>query len=227
MRAFGTEDRQSSFADPGPLTALVSSPPAGALWFFVRLYLGWQWLSAGWHKLHGESSIGWTRDGEVNGRVVHAGDRILGFWQRAAEPPRPGTMPQVGYDWYRDFLQYMIDHRWNGWFTYVIACSEFLVGLALILGAFTAVAAVCGATMNFNYMLAGSAGTNPVLFLGAVLLIAAWKNAGYVGLDRWLLPLLGTPWQRGRLFHRPPDEATRRAPAAMPPHAAPQRRRSA
>ena len=29
-----------------------------------------------------------------------------------------------------------------------------------------------------------------------VLLVLAWKNAGYIGLDRFLLPLLGTPWQR-------------------------------
>jgi thiosulfate dehydrogenase [quinone] large subunit len=34
------------------------------------------------------------------------------------------------------------------------------------------------------------------LALLGVLLILAWKNAGYVGLDRYLLPLLGTPWQQ-------------------------------
>jgi hypothetical protein len=38
--------------------------------------------------------------------------------------------------------------------------------------------------------------TNPVLAILGVLLILAWKNAGYIGLDRYLLPLLGTPWQR-------------------------------
>jgi thiosulfate dehydrogenase [quinone] large subunit len=30
----------------------------------------------------------------------------------------------------------------------------------------------------------------------AVLLILAWKVAGWYGLDRWLLSLLGTPWSR-------------------------------
>jgi thiosulfate dehydrogenase [quinone] large subunit len=57
--------------------------------------------------------------------------------------------------------------------------------------------------LNLNYMLAGSASLNPVLFSGALLLIVARRSAGYVGLDRWLLPLLGTPWQPGWLFHRP------------------------
>ena len=50
--------------------------------------------------------------------------------------------------------------------------------------------------MNFNFMLAGSAGVNPVFFLLQVLLIVAWKVAGWYGLDRWLLPRLGTPWYR-------------------------------
>ena len=56
------------------------------------------------------------------------------------------------------------------------------------------IAAFFGAFMNFNFMLAGSASTNPVLFLGGIILILAWKNAGYWGLDRWLLQRLGTPW---------------------------------
>jgi thiosulfate dehydrogenase [quinone] large subunit len=32
------------------------------------------------------------------------------------------------------------------------------------------------------------------LLLG-FLLVLAWKTAGYIGLDRWLLPRLGTPGQ--------------------------------
>ena len=48
--------------------------------------------------------------------------------------------------------------------------------------------------MNFNFMLAGSASTNPVLFLLAVLLIFAWKIAGFIGADYFLLNLIGTPW---------------------------------
>ena len=134
MRVLTIDQPRESFITPAPVAALFRSPSAGVLWFVVRLFVGWQWLSAGWHKLYGASSIGWVRDGEVNGRVVHAGDRVLGFWQRALEPPRPGGMPQVGYAWYRDILHYMVEHRWHGWFTYLIAVGEFLVGLALILG---------------------------------------------------------------------------------------------
>jgi thiosulfate dehydrogenase (quinone) large subunit len=194
--------KKQRFEDPGAVRFLFGSPLMGFAWFFVRLYLGWQWLAAGWHKVYGDSSIGWVQDGTVNGKVVNAGDSILGFWTRAAAQPEPPARAAITYDWYRDFLQYMIDHRWNGWMTYVIAYGEFLVGLALILGAFTGFAALFGATLNFNFMLAGTAGTNPLLFAIAILMILAWKTAGYVGVDRWLLPALGTPWQPGRIFHR-------------------------
>jgi thiosulfate dehydrogenase [quinone] large subunit len=41
----------------------------------------------------------------------------------------------------------------------------------------------------------------------AIGLILAWKVAGYYGLDRWLLPMLGTPWQRGKAFGGSKPEA--------------------
>jgi thiosulfate dehydrogenase [quinone] large subunit len=49
-------------------------------------------------------------------------------------------------------------------------------------------------------MMAGTASSNPVLFTLAILLMLAWKTAGWLGLDRWVLPLLGTPWWRGRIL---------------------------
>ena len=49
--------------------------------------------------------------------------------------------------------------------------------------------------MNWNFMLAGSTSSNPVLFVGAILLVLAWKIAGYYGADYYLLRWLGTPWK--------------------------------
>jgi thiosulfate dehydrogenase [quinone] large subunit len=49
--------------------------------------------------------------------------------------------------------------------------------------------------MNWNFVMAGAASTNGMLFAIAVLLVLAWKVGGWYGLDRWLLPLLGTPWK--------------------------------
>lgn len=90
----------------------------------------------------------------------------------------------------------MLDNGWYSWFAQLVAWGEVLVGLGLIVGALVGLTAFFGTFMNFSYMLAGSASTNPVLFGLAVLLVLAWKVGGHWGLDRWLLPLLGTPWAR-------------------------------
>jgi len=71
------------------------------------------------------------------------------------------------------------------------------VGLGLLFGCLTGIAAFFGALMNMSFLLAGSASSNPVLFTLAIGLMLGWRVAGYYGIDRYLLPALGTPWQRG------------------------------
>jgi thiosulfate dehydrogenase [quinone] large subunit len=85
-----------------------------------------------------------------------------------------------------------------------------MIGAALILGAFVGIAAFFGAFMNWNFVMAGAASTNGMLFAIAVLLILAWKVAGWYGLDRFLLPLLGTPWKA------PVEQAPPTRPQAKP-----------
>jgi thiosulfate dehydrogenase [quinone] large subunit len=103
------------------------------------------------------------------------------------------------YDWYRGFLQFMIDTNSAPWFSYVIVFGELAVGAGLILGAFVGLAATGGLLLNGAFLLAGTTNTNPVLAVLGILLILAWKNAGYLGLDRYLLPALGTPWSQPNL----------------------------
>jgi thiosulfate dehydrogenase [quinone] large subunit len=90
-----------------------------------------------------------------------------------------------------------------------------LIGIGLILGAFTGIAAFFSGFMNWNFMMAGSASTNPMLFVAAVTLILAWKVAGYFGADYFLLKWLGTPWSA----HEPQGEEARKKvpqPGAAP-----------
>jgi thiosulfate dehydrogenase [quinone] large subunit len=54
--------------------------------------------------------------------------------------------------------------------------------------------------MNLNYLLAGAVSVNPILLMLSIFLVLAWKTVGWWGLDRWLLPVLGTPWRPGRIF---------------------------
>jgi thiosulfate dehydrogenase [quinone] large subunit len=179
--------RRRTLEDPGWYRFVFANLWMAPLWAIVRLYVGWQWLQAGWHKVDG---TGW---------IDHDGSALKAFWQRIVQVPEQGT-PPIKFDWYRNFIQHMLDHGWYTWFAWIISFGELFAGIFLIVGAFTGIAAVGAAFMNFNFMLAGSASTNPVLFFFSVLLLLAWKVAGYIGLDRWLLPVLGTPWQLGSVF---------------------------
>lgn len=170
---------------PRGIQLLFWDPRTAWIWFVARLYLGWQWFEAGRHKL--------TDDAWMDGGVA-----LRGFWERAVAVPERGR-PPITYGWYRDFLQYMLDHEWYDWFAKLIAIGETAVGIALLAGAFVGAAALFGAFMNFNFMLAGTASTNPLLFALAILLLLAWRTAGYLGLDRVLLPVIGTPWELGWL----------------------------
>jgi thiosulfate dehydrogenase [quinone] large subunit len=151
------------------------------IWAVVRVYVGYAWLNAGWHKV-------------TNPAWMSGGTALKGYWEKAVMIPAAPAKPAITYDWFRSFLQTLLDGGHYDWFAKLIVYGEILVGVALILGAFVGIAAFFGAFMNFNFMLAGSASTNPVLFLAGILLMIAWKNAGYYGLDRWLLKHLGTPW---------------------------------
>jgi thiosulfate dehydrogenase [quinone] large subunit len=177
--------------DPGFIQAIFSNTWLAPLWLAARLYLGYQWLIAGSHKVWGESR--WIAVSGPDGLALKS------FWQKAVAIPEQGK-PPISYDWYRHFLTFMLNHEWYTWFSWVIALGETMAGVLLIIGAFTGLAALGGAAMNFNYLLAGSASTNPVLFVIALLIILGWKVAGWIGVDRWLLPALGTPWQPGPVF---------------------------
>ncbi len=153
----------------------------------LRYFIGLEWLQAGEHKLRDSA---W----------MDGGSALQGYWERAVAIPEPPGRAAITYAWYRDVLQYMLDHEWYTWFAKLIAVGEFLVGIGLIVGALVGIAAFFGTLMNFSFMLAGSSSTNPVLFGLTVFLVLAWKVAGYWGLDRWLIPALGAPWQVGALF---------------------------
>ena len=176
--------------DPPIARFLFQSTIAAWLWLAVRLYVGYEFLEAGWHKF--------TDPAWMNG----SGQGILGFWQRALAVTN--GKPVITFDWYRNFIQFLVDTNSAGWFSYVIVFGELAVGIGLIVGAFVGLAATGGLLMNMAFLLAGTTSTNPVLAILGVLLILAWKNAGYIGLDRYLLPILGTPWKQAAKTVRTP-----------------------
>ncbi len=178
------------FEDPRFSRILFNTTRFAWLWAIIRVWLGWQWIEAARHKVGVEA---WTGTGAA----------LKAYWERAVAIPQPPARPAISFDWYRTFLQYMVDIQAYTWFAKLVAYGELLIGIALVLGAFVGIAAFFGGLMNWNFMMAGSASTNPLLFLVAIVLVLAWKVAGYYGLDRVLLPALGTPWRPGKVFGRP------------------------
>jgi len=134
---------------PEGVARVFTSPAFAWLWLVARMYLGYQWLESGLRKV---SDPAW----------MSGGTALKSFWERAIQVPAPPARPPIAYDWYRDFLQFMLEREWYTWFAKLVVVGELAVGIALILGAFTAIAAGTGAFMNLNFMLAGTASTNPV-----------------------------------------------------------------
>ena len=91
--------------------------------------------------------------------------------------------------WYVWFLQNVVEPN-SGLFATLVALGEFAVGLGLLVGLLTGIAAFGGVFLNSNFLLAGALGSNPALILLGTLLVLAWRNAGWIGLDRWFIPWL-------------------------------------
>ena len=174
------------FEDPPIARLLFSDTRLSWLWLIARLYLAYSWLTAGWGKLNNPA---WTQTGEA----------LRGFWTSAVQVPASGR-PPITFDWYREFISTLLAGGHYVWFAKLMVFAELAVGTALLVGAFVGIAAFFGAFMNWNFLMAGTASVNPVLFVLGIMLILSWKTAGYLGLDRWLLPLLGTPWRPGIAF---------------------------
>lgn len=168
--------------DPQFIKFLFNDVRMSVIWLIARVWLGYQWINSASGKV---TNPAWTETGEA----------LKGYWTSAVAIPETGR-PAISFGWYRDFLQSMLDAEAYTWFAKLVAYGEVIVGVALIIGAFVGIAAFFGAFMNFNFMLAGSASTNPVLFVVALGLVFAWKIAGFIGADYFLLNWLGTPWGR-------------------------------
>lgn len=178
--------KSTQIPEPPLSQFLFSDTRMSWFWFIIRAYVGWEWLMAGWTKVNNPIWFG-----------TSAGAAVKGFVMGSLEKTS-GAHPDVS-SWYAYFLNSAVLPNITI-FSNIVAVGEVLVGVALILGAFTGIAAFFGAFMNMNYLLAGTVSANPILLFLQLFLILAWKTAGFYGLDRYLLTLLGTPWQKGKIF---------------------------
>ncbi len=169
------------FVEEPPIAKfLFSDKRAAWIWLPIRILIGWEWFSSGFGKLQNPAWL--------------SGQALKSSWERMTAIPATGN-PPIKFDWYRDFLKSMLDAGNFTWFGPFVAIGEVLVGVALIIGAFVGIAAFFGAFMNWNFIMAGTASSNGLFLVIAVMLILAWKIAGYLGADYFLLRIVGVPWK--------------------------------
>jgi thiosulfate dehydrogenase [quinone] large subunit len=182
MASYVVTQKGQTLETPPIINTIFSDKRFSILWLAVRLWLGWKWIASGWPKLQNPA---WMQTGEA----------LQGFWTRAVQIPAEGR-PLIAFDWYREFLQTLLDAQAYTWFAKVIAVSEVLIGVALIIGIFVGLTAFFGGFMNWNFIMAGSASVNGVFFGLSVLLVLAWKIAGYIGADYFVLPRVADLWTK-------------------------------
>lgn len=142
---------------------------AAGILTIIRLFLGYSWFTSGFGKLTG------------------GGFDASGFLTNAVTNPIMGPDGGAVYGWYTSFVEgFALPNV--GLFNVLVPIGETLVGLGLILGCLTTAAAFFGVLMNFCFLLAGTISHNPTDILLGMIIMIAGANAGYYGLDRWVLP---------------------------------------
>ncbi len=167
------------------------SSAASLIWLVVRVWLGYQWANAGYQKIWGSEKLAFWFGG---------GAGVKGFATAGVVGSSTGK-GGASYGWWAGFLHNFVIPN-ASWIAKLIALGELAIGIALILGLLTGLAAFAGLLLNLIYMFTGSAGVNPAYAILSVGLILAWRNAGMIGLDSFAL---NGAWRRNqfsRVSHR-------------------------
>lgn len=167
------------YPEPQITKFLYASKWMAPVYLIIRVYVGWAWLTAGWGKVTNPAWVG-----------SNAGAAVTGYLNGAvARSQGEGASVTVWYAWMIENLFLPMAPLMS----YLVAFGEVIIGVALILGLLTGAAAFFGGLMNVAFLFAGTLSTNPLLFVLATWLVLAWRVAGYYGLDRWVLPMIGAP----------------------------------
>ncbi|MFD1671242.1 DoxX family membrane protein [Agrilactobacillus yilanensis] len=141
-----------------------------AMWLLtvMRLYLGYQWTIDGFGKV--------TKGFDAQGFIMNAINNPVLTPEKATAYPH-----YVGF--LKSFAQPNI-----AFFNFAVSWGELLVGLGLLFGTLTTLAAFFGMVMNFAYLFAGTISVNPLFIILEIFFLMAGLNAGKIGLDRWVIP---------------------------------------
>ena len=142
---------------------LKGSKLAALVWTGMRVWLGVMWIQAGSAKIWGAEAAGFLHNN---------GAGVAGF---AAH----GT---PAYSWWGSFLHGFVVPN-AGPLGVLIAVAEFSIGVALVAGLFTRIAALGSLALLFTYVMSGTASVCAFYAAIAIVILVMWRTSSWIGID--------------------------------------------
>ena len=169
-------DDPSKLTTPRPLQWLARSKVMAVVWTAMRVWLGVMWIQAGAAKLWGA---------ENSAFLHHDGAGVAGFAAHGV----------AAYSWWASFLHGFVVPN-AGWIGVFIAVAEFAIGIALVAGFLTPVAALGSLALLFTYVMSGTASVCAFYALFSIVILATWRTSSWLGVDGVVMGYLQRRHQR-------------------------------
>ena len=143
--------------------SLKSSKLAAPVWTAMRVWLGVMWIQAGSAKLWGAEAAGF---------IHNNGAGVAGF----------ATHGTPAYSWWGSFLHSFVVPN-AGAIGVLVAVGEFAIGVALVAGLFTRIAALGSLALLFTYVMSGTASVCAFYAAIAIVILVMWRTASWIGAD--------------------------------------------
>jgi thiosulfate dehydrogenase (quinone) large subunit len=142
---------------------LKRSKAMAVVWLAARVWLGAMWIEAGYEKLWGNESAGFMH---------HDAAGVKGFASHGL----------AAYSWWGSFLHHFVVPN-SGWIGITVAVAEFAIGLGLVAGCLTRIAALGSLALLFTYVMSGTASVCAFYALLAIVTLTMWRTASWIGVD--------------------------------------------
>ncbi|AGA68589.1 DoxX protein [Desulfitobacterium dichloroeliminans LMG P-21439] len=154
----------------------MKNPIKSVIALLIRFYFGYYFLHAGIGKFQSGfngNSVG----GFLKGGLAQTADALA-------------AAGKTGKANVTDTWAWLINHVFlpnADVMAFMVKSGEVLIGLGLILGCFTTLAAFFALTMNFSFLLTGTVSSNPQMVLGFLLILYFAAASGAIGVDRFFM----------------------------------------
>jgi thiosulfate dehydrogenase [quinone] large subunit len=148
---------------PRAVEFLMQSKVMAIGWTAMRVWLGIMWIQTGVSKLWGAENPAFLHNN---------GAGVAGFAAHGVP----------AYSWWGSFLHGFVVPN-SGWIGILVAVAEFVIGVALVLGLFTRVAALGSLALLFTYVMSGTASVCAFYAFFAVVIFATWRTSTWLGVD--------------------------------------------